>query len=422
MFSMHITTASLSENLFPKKSTDSTPIAMDYHHEPFDCYPFTWINKWIVYFPMFTSTTMTNHKVVKRSKAMHHIVFPCIIIMCTSLRIWDTYYHVFHTVSDTKWFYASTLCDVLCCVCGSLVIFCRWISLYYFFYHFQFYTSSNNHHDIEMKSLSNASRCYLNMSRHHTFVKQTSTRIKISLFWILLSSLIISICRVITLVNTSDRSWYFIIESVHDFVYIYFTRFPIFLSQFVLSILYCEQSIFLNELCEVIDKSIINIDFAAAIHDYASFRNQFEERSNLLELMMKFRMAAMIGFVWINTTFLFMSETWIDALPRCLLLIHDAWPFFEMVMAGNAVTVQFDKFRKNLYLIGTRRDFSINLSFNNQTQYLFLLEYVTNFPLEVNIFGQQASFKNAFKVIAAFVAAKCISYLFKEQMTLYVQI
>eukprot|EP01083_Nonionella_stella_P011329 32212_1 len=387
--------AALSEYLFEEHK------AMDYHS-------FSWVNKWIMYFPMFTSITVNNCKITKRNTLMHYIVFPCIVIICISCPMWRGFYHMYY-VDGSSLYKALYLIGIFC------LSACRLLSLYYFFYQFQYYTPSehtSDNYDIEMECPSTVSRCFsMNLPQHRKRVRQTSIRIKMILFWIVLSSVIRCICHIIASVNhASDTHWHTILQVVYGFIGVYFYNIPLWLSQFILSILYCEQCIFLEGFCHVIDQSS-NIDFATAIHDYSSFKTQFDDRKRVLETMIKFRMVTMIAWLWIDLPILLVTQTWIQTFNTALWIINDALPFFELVVAGNAVTVQFNILKNKIYSLGCQRDFLTHLSIK-QTQYLFLLEYVPNFPLVVNMFGKEVSFENALKVITAFAVAKSMSYLF----------
>eukprot|EP01084_Bolivina_argentea_P160912 280166_1 len=377
-------------------------------------HPFSWINTWIIYCPMITNTTIKNSKIINRHKLIYKIAFISIILICIFFWMWDVIIE-FHD-------YGFSLFTLVWCISISFMNIARLISVYYFYNYFQFYTTHNNKNDIEMQNNNEKMKPFPNSSgftipQYHSLTKKFSRRMKIILILAILCLLGVNISSTVQILSENPKSKTIVIyEIFYNFFAIYFYDIPLFLAQFILSIYYCEGCIFVKSLIEIIDKSI-KIDFEQLIKEYSLYRNEFKKKIGLLEYMIIFRLCSLISFVWVNITGISEAKTWLEATDDSLWLFIGIFPFFEIIMAGNAATRKFHSFKKKLYSVGIQNGFFTDATmYHSNSQYLFLLDYVSTFPFLIKIFAKEVSLKNALKIITVFVVAKMVTYLFKHNL------
>eukprot|EP01083_Nonionella_stella_P250526 865217_1 len=392
--------------------------------KPFDDHPFIWLNKWIIYCPMWTSTTVHNNKIIPRNPWVAKILYYSLLLICVAFWVYDIFWFVYQL--------GFNLFTLIATISITLTSISRLVCFYYFFDYFKFYGAGmheepNKYEIIDLTKKSTTLKRVSSLShvQHHSLAKKTGIRFQVILCWVMVASILIQIILIINVTKENDEA--FKSESpisarlaitlwhlIFGFIYIYFYQIPLFLAQFVLSIYYVRACIFIKEFTQMIDKSIV--DFDAAIEKYSAYRREFVHTIKLLEVLIMFRLGAQISWVWIDLTMILDAQSWSQIFIAMLWLTKSTLPFVEIVMAGNAATNKFRVLHRKLYQFGTEKKNLGEISPYDHSRYLFLLDYVTMYPLVIKMLGQEISYRNAAKVTAAFVAAKTISYLFKANV------
>eukprot|EP00488_Nonionellina_sp_1-RS-2012_P002634 TRINITY_DN5152_c0_g1_i1.p1 TRINITY_DN5152_c0_g1~~TRINITY_DN5152_c0_g1_i1.p1 ORF type:complete len:159 (+),score=44.12 TRINITY_DN5152_c0_g1_i1:72-479(+) len=116
----------------------------------------------------------------------------------------------------------------------------------------------------------------------------------------------------------------------------------------------------------------LEVDFKRICDEYKTFRYHFQRNIDLLEFLLKCRLAALIAWIWIDITGLTEAESVLSAMQSCIYLGFSSLPFIELVFSGSPATTKYHSFKKRIYEI---KEMSLDLA--------FFLNYVAS----VSIFG-----------------------------------
>eukprot|EP01083_Nonionella_stella_P012927 36501_1 len=399
--------------------------------KPFDEHPFIWLNQWIIYCPMWTSSTIKNSKIVPRNKYVAKIGYYTLILICIAFGAWDIFQFFYQ--------FSFNLFTLVAAISIVLTNISRLISFYYFFHCFQFYglprshdpNSSGNINEADDKKVIDVMMdlpatlkshvSSLARDQHDKLMKKTTIRFKVLLIWVIVACLVISVIQIVAFVNDNSealnsaplgtRITVALCQQVFSIIYIYFYQVPLFLAQLVLSIYYVRACAFIKDFTHRVNRSI-GVEFDAAIEEYSTYRLQFIEKIKWLERLMLLRLASQVSWIWIDMAMIADGQSFLGKLVPFLWLSISSWTFLEMVMAGNDATHKFLGLHEKLYRIGTEKEYFSEVSVEH-SKYLFLLDYVTTYPFVIQILAQEVSFRNAAKMGAAFVVARVVTYLFK---------
>eukprot|EP01084_Bolivina_argentea_P017296 32302_1 len=355
--------------------------------------PFVWMSKWIMYSPLVVRNKLINRTITTRNNAINFLFLFITIIVTIGECLW---YSItpFYDYLDV-----DLLFPIVYCAAMITITISKFISVYYFWIYF----------DFQILRTINLDGNELKTSSFSKIIRKVNRRMKVILSVLIIFILALIIIKVTKIFSENKGliGWFALLRSI---LYYWMFDIPILLSQFVLSIYYCKGCIFISNLNEIIETANQNseteMDLQSICTQYRTFRDKFKSCIDLLELMLKCRICALIPWIWIDITYLMEAESVMDGIEECIYLIMSSLPIIELVVGGSAATTQYHSFKKTIYHI---KDLSLQL--------LYLLDYVVQYPFLVKIFAKEVSFKNALKVTAAFIVAKAISYLFRQNLS-----
>eukprot|EP01084_Bolivina_argentea_P048033 88530_1 len=283
--------------------------------------PFKWLNYWILYLPMFAKKTPSHKK-----RWFISSVF-CTVITA-SITVFTCGYWSFISYSD----YTFNLFCVLWIVAFITLSTSRIITLYYFATQFNYPWNSIKQRTARTKSINR--------------------RIQIEIISIIFSFLILLFSDIYPKLD--------IIYLTSDLLYLYFIHLPIFICQFVLTIILYKVETKLKEFIIKIDNGeSILVDCDIILSEYVECRYNFTKKYKILELFVMMRLISSIAFQvgGIGTgKFKFDSEEDIFKILHFLIWSYlDTLPFVEFMLSGLYVTDSFNILHEKLWQFGTSK-------------------------------------------------------------------
>eukprot|EP00484_Ammonia_sp_Unknown_P018986 CAMPEP_0197028926 /NCGR_PEP_ID=MMETSP1384-20130603/8502_1 /TAXON_ID=29189 /ORGANISM="Ammonia sp." /LENGTH=390 /DNA_ID=CAMNT_0042458007 /DNA_START=34 /DNA_END=1206 /DNA_ORIENTATION=+ len=355
-----------------------------------DTESFVWLSKWIMYFPTVTTTKYDAE--IRSSKPRNTVCNWSFVVISVIVTVGECLWYSitpFYDYWKDDWLY-----PMVYAAATILTTAAKLISIYYFWRCFDFSSLCT-------LRLNAADSTYSLKQDLCGIVKKANLRMKVILA-MLCTCILTLVCIKLTKLFMEVEyegilGWFGVLRSV---LYYWMFDIPLFLAQFVLSIYYLKGCIFVSSLIERVDQ---NDELSSICEDYRTFRDVFKSQIDVLELIVKCRMIALVPWIWIDLTYVMESKSALDGIEECIYLAMSALPIIELVLAGSAATTQYYALKTTVFKI---KDFSV--------QVVYLLVVIVEYPFLVKIFAKEVSLTNALKITAAFIVAKAISYLFSR--------
>eukprot|EP01084_Bolivina_argentea_P166776 289514_1 len=338
--------------------------------------PFKHLDNWILCLPMFATKSSSNNNRCMGLNAFCigiNLIFAIACCCYWSFKTYDEFHFNFYSI--------SFMVAIVTLSMGRIVI------LYYFATQFNYPWNKVN--------VTNA--------------KPTSTRFKIEI----VSGII---ALIILFVLDFELG---LIHLISDLLYTYFIHLPIIFAQFVVSVVFFEAKIKMEQLINTINnnnnKTIL--DFDSILTQYSQCRDKFKKHYKVLQVfvMMKFISCIAFRIGEIGTSHIQLNtETGILNVVRYLIYaVIDVLPIFEFLISASKVTSVFETLYQQLWKIGSTFKTSqapnemgtINTEHNNvYCQYVYLVNYISWHPMNITIIGWKVSKSNATKILLIYAA------------------
>eukprot|EP00485_Elphidium_margaritaceum_P011695 CAMPEP_0202690146 /NCGR_PEP_ID=MMETSP1385-20130828/5235_1 /ASSEMBLY_ACC=CAM_ASM_000861 /TAXON_ID=933848 /ORGANISM="Elphidium margaritaceum" /LENGTH=415 /DNA_ID=CAMNT_0049345379 /DNA_START=15 /DNA_END=1262 /DNA_ORIENTATION=+ len=364
--------------------------------------PFIWLSTWISYLPCVVQTQWKEGDSKPRNAICNWTFLIISVLITFAELLWYSITPFFEYWAD-DWLY-----PLVYAVAMLLTTLAKCIALYYFWMLFDFRLLCTLSLDVDERAQS-SSAVYTCLSADvlTSTIRKVNIRMK-SILAALCTFLVALLCIKVSKIFSEQQGWNGLFKLIRSSLYYWQFDLPLFMAQFVLSILYLKGCLFVSSLTRRVQQNPAAQDLEPIYRDYSTFRKLFQNETQVLELMIKCRVLALIPWIWIDLTYVLETESALDGLEECIYLVMSSLPVIELVFGGSAATSAYHAFRTTIYDV---QELSSEL--------LYLLVCVAEFPFLVTLFAHEVSIKNAIKLTVAFIVAKAIAYLWETRAPEY---
>eukprot|EP01084_Bolivina_argentea_P288157 494567_1 len=348
---------------------------------------FSWLNKWLKYFPMYLSQT-DNFK----SRIITTVIFLLIL---------------FHSAMGILWIYLSHHKLIWSHLYGymgqSFLLFGRTAALYFCYKRLNF------------SWLEPINEINLNNQSLDSNIINANRLIKYSYF---VSNALATLLVIAWIIDDSNRQLYHLVAG--DILGLLFVYLPMHTLFALSSLIFLKYKSYLSlHFSQQLNNKSNIIDFAKLLHEYKllikSYNNEYYFTA--LNWSIIIYIIAIIMYLWIDTHELHniidtnsIHAFWLifDCLDDLSLL----WLFY---IGAFEMTETFRQFEKKLYEYGSK--LANNNGCNGNIQYInynYLLQYCAKYPLNVQWGNVTFTKLNATKFVITFIILKLFAYSFRS--------
>eukprot|EP01084_Bolivina_argentea_P143241 251600_1 len=340
---------------------------------------FKWLNRLILYFPMWCTNYSPN---IHRSKMLNAVVIFISISAVLAATSMDFYKYI-NSFSKFQMVTAYYNVELL------LLLITRFTSIYYFYKYFNF--------PWKIDQITFAVKIN-DISVYQNTIKKNRVRIQLyicSVFVLDIISLVYSAYKMPLVISNNDIVWTEIL------LLRIFGVYPNVLTVSILSVIFLKHKLYLMCLMEKLNND--NIEFQSMFDEYEQLlKNLKHEYNNSLQYFIQLFLAALLCDIWVSTADL-ISTSMAD-LGSVFSVLTDVVLLVEVSLGASILTETFEKFYDKLSEYGKYH------KLDRYDEYNYLLHFVSKYRMDVKIAGQKISRSNAMRFVVVFSIAKWASY------------
>ena len=345
---------------------------------------FTWLEKLILFMPMWSSKKPNN---VTRSKFVS--------MMMTILTICYTIFYFIYLMRIDLKYTPQIISTVIKVIASAFMNTARILDIYYYYFRFDFpwYNEPLSNNSIDYSK--NAARTYNIM--------------------IILSVTVCIVSDLIGLTGQFVTSSYlegWTPESLRILIIIAVGRvmviYPLFISECVAGVIFLKYAMCLDYLSECIRSKSRGIK--EIFTDYCTLYEQFRaEYCFSIRWQIHFTLLGILVYLWLLTYFLLLPRDFWGYFETILLLVADVCIFLLFLVPASLVSASFHGLEDSLWIHS--KSCMIEQDDKDMTVYYnYFIQYALRHPIQVKVGNFTVSRKSIVRFIMIFAAAKAISY------------